>query len=75
MENLGKNFDLVTEKIKGLNSTWTPFHLSINGRWSIAKVKLVSQIPYISSVLDIPPDFINTIQTLIDKFVMGIKRG
>ena len=30
MENLGKNFYLVTEKMKGLISTWTPYHLSIN---------------------------------------------
>ena len=75
MEQLDKNFGLVTEKIKGLKGTWRPYHLSLNGRCAIAKVKLVSQLTYISSVLDIPKDFINKTQTLIDEFVMGIKKG
>ena len=75
MEQLDKNFELVTDKIKGLIGTWRPYHLSLNGRCAIAKVKLVSQLTYISSVLDIPKDFINKTQTLIDEFIMGIKKG
>ena len=44
LKNLEINFKLVKEKIRNIISTWKPYNLSLRGRITIAKVKLVSQI-------------------------------
>ena len=46
---------------------------ALRGHITIAKVKLVSQITYISTVLDITNTILDEIQELINNFVMGIK--
>ena len=51
LEKLDNNFSKVKEKIKALIRKWKPYHLSLRGRITIAKTKLVSQIIYISTVL------------------------
>ena len=73
LENLDINFKLVKEKIKNIIATWKPYNLSLRGRITIAKVKLVSQITYVSTVLDLNNTLLNEIQELINNFVMGIK--
>ena len=73
LKNLEHNFKLVKDKIKNIISTWKPYNLSLRGRITIAKVKLISQITYISTVLDIPNTLLDEIQELINNFVMGIK--
>ena len=73
LRNLEQNFKLIKDKIKNIISTWKPYNLSLRGRITIAKVKLISQITYISTVLDIPHTILDEIQELINNFVMGIK--
>ena len=73
LEKLDTNFQLVKNKIKNIISTWKPYNLSLRGRITIAKVKLVSQITYIATVLDINYTLLDEIQELINNFVMGIK--
>ena len=51
LENLDKNFEKAKEKIRALIRKWKPYHLSLRGRITIAKTKLISQIIYISTVL------------------------
>jgi hypothetical protein len=75
LKQLSKNFQKVRDKIKGIISVWKPYNLSLRGRITIAKVKLVSQITYISTVLDIDTKIIDEIQDLINNFVMGVKTG
>ena len=72
LQKLDINFQLVKNKIKNIISTWKPYNLSLRGRITIAKVKLVSQITYIATVLDINYTFLDEIQELINNFVMGI---
>merc|ERR1712240_993639 len=73
LRNLDQNFMLIKNKIKNIISTWKPYNLSLRGRITIAKVKLISQITYISTILDIPHTILDEIQELINNFVMGIK--
>ena len=73
LEKLDLNFTKVKEKIKALIRKWKPYHLSLRGRLTIAKTKLVSQITYISTVLTPNTATIAEIQTLINNFVMGIE--
>ena len=75
LEKLDTNFEKVTEKIKALIRKWKPYHLSLRGRITIAKTKLISQIIYISTVLTPKAATMIEIQTLINNFVMGIESG
>ena len=62
------------EKIKGIIAKWKPYRLSLRGRITIAKTKLVSQIIYISTALTPNKATLLELQTLINNFVMGIER-
>ena len=73
LQNLNINFKLVRDKIKKIISIWKPYNLSLRGRITISKVKLVSQITYIATVLDTHNTLLDEIQELINNFVMGIK--
>ena len=73
LKNLSVNFKLVKEKIKSIISKWKPYNLSLRGRITIAKVKLVSQLTYISTVLETNTTMLDEIQEIINNFVMGIK--
>ena len=75
LEKLNVNFEKVKEKIKGLIRKWKPYHLSLRGRLTIAKTKLISQITFISTILTPHTDTINEIQSLINNFVMGIEKN
>ena len=63
----------VKDKIISLIRKWKPYHLSIRGRLTIAKIKLVSQLTYICTVLTPHTSIITEIQTLINNFIMGIE--
>ena len=73
LEKLDLNYSKVKDKIKALIRKWKPYHLSLRGRLTIAKTKLVSQITYISTVLTPNSATIADLQTLINNFVMGIE--
>ena len=73
LKNLSVNFKLVKEKIKSIISKWKPYNLSLRGRITIAKVKLVSQLTYISTVLETNTTMLDEIQEIINNFVMGIR--
>ena len=75
LKKLSLNFQKIRDKIKGLIKTWKPYHLSLRGRINIAKTKLVSQITYVSTVLDIDNTIMLEIQDMINSFVMDIKPG
>ena len=72
MTKTDSNFKSVKEKIDGIIRTWRPYHLSLRGRVTIAKTKMVSQLTYVATVLDIPDA---TIKGQIDDYVLGIKPG
>ena len=73
LEKLDTNFTKVKDRIKALIRKWKPYHLSLRGRITIAKTKLVSQITYISTVLNPSTTIIAELQSLINNFVMGIE--
>ena len=75
LQKLDTNFEKTKEKIKSLIRKWKPYNLSLRGRITIAKTKLVSQITYISTVLTPDHATLNDIQTLINNFVMGIEKN
>ena len=75
LKKLDINFENVKEKIAGQIKTWTPYHLSLRGRITIAKSKLTPQLTYIATVLDIDPKILDTIQDMINAFVLVIKLG
>ena len=74
MTKMDSNFIKVKEKNDGIIRTWRPYNLSIRGR-VIAKTKMVSQLTYVATVLDIPDDIVKDIQCQIDDYVLGIKPG
>ena len=53
LKNLDINFQKIKEKIQGQIKAWTPYHLSLRGCITIAKIKLTPQLTYIATVLDI----------------------
>ena len=65
LKHLDANFLKVKEKIQNQISLWRPYNLSLRGRITIAKVKLVSQLTFVSTVLDTKHTIINEIQFLI----------
>ena len=69
------NFTKVKGKIEGLIWTWRSYNLSIRGRVTISKTKLVSQLTCVATVLDIPTDMVKDIQGQIDDYVLGVKPG
>ena len=75
MTKIDSNFKNVKEKIDGIIRTWRPYNLSIRGRVTIAKTKMVSQLTYVATVLDIPEDIVKEIQGQIDDYVLGVKPG
>ena len=73
LEKLDTNYTKVKDKIKALIRKWKPYHLSLRGRITIAKTKLISQITYISIVLTPNSATIAEMQSLINNFIMGIE--
>ncbi len=65
------NFESIKTKIKNIISSWRPFMLSLPGRINIAKSMLYSQINYLGCFLNIPPNIIVDLETLIVNFVKG----
>ena len=70
LKNLDINF-----KVQGQIKSWTPYHLSLQVRITIAKTKLTPQLTYVATVLDIDTKTIDTIQDMINSFVLDIKPG
>ena len=72
LQKLEINFEKAKAKIQALIRKWKPYHLSLRGRLTIAKTKLISQITYISTVLTPSQSSVTELQTMINNFVMGI---
>ena len=75
LQKLDINFKKVKDKIEGQIKSWTPYHLSLRGRITIAKTRLTPQLTYVATVLDIDTQIIDTIQDMINSFVLDIKPG
>jgi exonuclease III len=71
LDNINAIFNKILEKIRSLASFWERFRLSLSGRLTIAKTFLISQLNYVACWLIPPDDILNTIQVLIDQFVIG----
>ena len=72
LKKLDTNYEKVKAKIQALIRKWKPYHLSLRGRLTIAKTKLISQITFISTVLTPSTTIITELQTMINNYVMGI---
>ena len=75
LQKLDTNFQKIKDKIESQIKSWTPYHLSLRGRITIAKTKLTPQLTYVATVLDIDTKIIDTIQDIINSFVLDIKPG
>ena len=75
LKKLDTNFQKIKDKIESQIKSWTPYHLSLRGRITIAKTKLTPQLTYVATVLDIDTKIIDTLQVIINSFVLDIKPG
>ena len=72
LKNLDQNYQKIKDKIQSIIAKWKPYHLSLKGRLTIAKTKLISQVTYISTVLTPNATITNEMQTMINNYIMGI---
>ncbi len=68
---IASNFEQVNIKIDNLIRFWERFFLSLPGRISIYKTLLIPQINYISTIFTPPSNLIQSLQTKMEKFVLG----
>ncbi|MFN9982186.1 MAG: hypothetical protein ACK53Y_19825, partial [bacterium] len=68
-ENLERHFDEKIQKIRQLIGSWNRYNLTLQGRISIAKTMLLSQIGYIGCFITPTDNQLSEMQTLIDGFV------
>ena len=54
LKKLDKNYQKIKDKIQSIIAKWKPYHLSLKGRLTIAKTKLISQVTSAPSVLTQP---------------------
>jgi hypothetical protein len=65
------NYEQVNSKVDNLIRFWERFYLSLPGRITIYKTLLIPQINYIATILTPPEQTIRTLQTKMEKFVLG----
>jgi hypothetical protein len=70
-DDLQKNYEKVTEKIRSMVRFWERFRLSLPGRINVAKSLLLSQIGYYGSVIPVHDEQILALQTLMNNFIAG----
>jgi hypothetical protein len=70
-KDLTNNFTGVLDKIERMANFWNRYRLSLQGRISVAKTLLLSQIGYIGSIITPLPEQLTAMQGLIDNFVCG----
>ena len=75
LKKLNDNFQNIKEKILNQIKAWTPYNLSLRGRITISKTKLTPQITYVATVLEMDEKTTDSIQELINSFVLNIKPG
>lgn len=69
-----KNFRDKIVRMKNIINTWKGRNLTMLGRVQIIKSFLISQLTYVSSVLDIPADILKDINKLVFNFVWDGRR-
>jgi hypothetical protein len=70
-DDLYKNDDKVTEKIRSLVRFWERFRLSLPGRINVAKSLLLSQIGYYGSVIPVHAEYVTVLQSIMNNFISG----
>ena len=75
LKKLNDNFQNIKEKILNQIKAWTPYNLSLRGRITISKTKLTPQITYVATVLEMDEKTLDSIQEIINSFVLNIKPG
>jgi hypothetical protein len=71
LDNHEEIFVGIRDKIIRLASYWERFRLSLPGRITIAKTFLLSQLNYIACWLKPPPHILESIQSILNNFVVG----
>jgi exonuclease III len=71
LDNTEEIFSKIREKIVNLGAYWERFRLSLPGRITVAKTFLLSQLNYVASWLKPSPEMLNSIQSIIDNFVLS----
>ena len=72
LKKLVNNYERLFDKIKAIIKKWKPYNLSLRGRLTIAKMILISQMTYISTVLTPNAKRLEEIQQHINNYVMNI---
>ena len=67
------NFDQHILKLQKVLTHWSPRHLSIVGRITIVKNLALSKLIYVSSVLDVPDNYIKEASKSIFSFIWNFK--
>ena len=70
LETLNSNFVLKAKKITKLIAMWRKYNFSTIGNLIISKTFLVSQLSYMLSVLECPPELLSKMQKSIDNFIL-----
>ena len=63
------NIAPVIQKIRNVTNSWCQRQLTIKGRITVARAMLISQLVYVASSVNIPNVDLQTIQSLIMKFI------
>ena len=66
-----KNWSKIVKTIKDKINVWKIYNLSINGRITVSKTHLISQIQYFGSILNIPDNILIEMEGLIENYVQG----
>lgn len=70
-----KNFNEKLLKMKSIINMWSSRNLTLLGRAQIIKTYIISQLLYVSSVLDVPEDIIKEVDNIIFKFIWNNKKA
>ena len=69
LTKLGTNLDRIDDKVCNLINKWRHYNQSIHGRITVAKSVLIAQYVYISTILDLDEDRLQSIQCVINNFI------
>lgn len=70
-QEIYSNFEKAIEKIVKIKNHWDRFQLSLQGRITVAKTFMLSQLNYMGSILTPDTEQLNRIEYLIASFIKG----
>ena len=72
--NIDQNWSLALDKIYKIKNFWSLFFLSVAGKINIIKTYFFSQLTYLGTILNPPPDFIQEFESIIVSFINSSQR-